>query len=125
MSAAFSHIGIDKRRLLVVQYPRKMRPAGRMSAGSAAIFHPLPYKYGKAQIRERRAVPLERILNALFDLQKFDPDPDLASVIDAVHARTRARQLTDDESALVTAAGTPGAEREQNKAAPDGKNDLP
>ena len=58
---------------------------------------------------------MDRKLSALFDLQRFERDPDLQSVIDAVHARYRVRQLTDDESALVSAAGMPGAEQKKKR----------
>ena len=67
---------------------------------------------------------MDRKLSALFDLQRFEKDPELRSVIDAVHARYKVRQLTDDESALVTAAGMPGAEHEQNKKPWDVEHDV-
>lgn len=69
-------------------------------------------------------MPLEKKLKALFERQKFEKNSDLQAVIDAVHARYRVRQLTEEESSLVTAAGTPGAEHEQNKKPWDVKHDV-
>ena len=47
----------------------------------------------------------ERLLTQAFALQRFAPSPRLQAVIDAAHARTAARELTDEELDLVSAAG--------------------
>ena len=52
----------------------------------------------------------EKLLYQAFDLQRFAPNARLRSVIDASHARTAARELSDDELEFVSAAGTPTAE---------------
>ena len=46
-------------------------------------------------------------LSQAFALQRFAPNPRLQAVIDASHARTAARLLSDDELDLVAAAGAP------------------
>ncbi|MBR4656220.1 MAG: hypothetical protein IKO68_06535 [Oscillospiraceae bacterium] len=48
----------------------------------------------------------ERLLTQAFALQRFAPSPRLQAVIDASHARTAARELTDEELDLVAAAGS-------------------
>ena len=50
---------------------------------------------------------MEKKLGLLFDFQKYEKNADLQAVVDAVHARYSARQLTDDEAEWVSAAGTP------------------
>ena len=53
---------------------------------------------------------LEEKLSLLFDFQLFEQEPELQSVIDAVRARfSSARELSDDEAGLVSAAGQPEA----------------
>lgn len=47
----------------------------------------------------------EQLLFQAFDLQRFAPQSRLQAVIDASHARTEARELTDDELDFVAAAG--------------------
>lgn len=51
---------------------------------------------------------MERTLKALFDYQKFEENPGLKQVIDAVHAKYAARELNLSEMEMVSAAGTPG-----------------
>ncbi len=51
---------------------------------------------------------MEERLIRLFDFQGFEGNADLQAVIDAVHARYSARELSDDEADFVAAAGTPG-----------------
>ena len=58
---------------------------------------------------------MEGKLKTLFDYQKFEGNPALQSVIDSVHARYAAKELSLDEMEWVAAAGTP----DQN---PDEKN---
>ena len=48
----------------------------------------------------------ERMLYQAFDFQRFTENPRLRSVIEASHARTAARELSDDELSLVAAAGS-------------------
>lgn len=50
---------------------------------------------------------MEKKISMLFDFQRFEKNADLQAVIDAVHARYTARELTDDEAEYVAAAGTP------------------
>ena len=52
---------------------------------------------------------MERKLTALFDYQKFERNADLQAVIDSVHSRYSARELSMDEMEWVSAAGTPEA----------------
>ncbi len=42
-----------------------------------------------------------------FDLHRFSPSARLQAVIDASHARTAARELSDEELDRVSAAGEP------------------
>ncbi len=49
----------------------------------------------------------EKQLYQAFDLQRFASSGRLQAVIDASHARTAARELSDDELDLVAAAGAP------------------
>ena len=49
----------------------------------------------------------ENLLYQAFDLQRFAGSPRLQAVIDASHARTAARELSDEELEYVSAAGTP------------------
>ena len=49
----------------------------------------------------------EKLLYQAFDLQRFAGSPRLQAVIDASHARTAARELSDEELELVSAAGAP------------------
>ncbi len=51
----------------------------------------------------------EKRLYQAFDLQRFSPSARLQAVIDASHARTAARELSDDELDFVAAAGEPEA----------------
>jgi len=48
----------------------------------------------------------EQLLTQAFALQRFAPNPRLQAVIDAAHARTAVRELTDEELDLVAAAGS-------------------
>ncbi len=48
---------------------------------------------------------MENKLKALFDYQKFEGNAALQSVIDSVHARYAARELSLDEMEFVNAAG--------------------
>ncbi len=48
----------------------------------------------------------EQLLTQAFALQRFAPSPRLRAVIDAAHARTAVRELTDEELDLVAAAGS-------------------
>ena len=52
---------------------------------------------------------MERKLTTLFDYQKFERNADLQAVIDSVHSRYSARELSMDEMEWVSAAGTPEA----------------
>ena len=51
---------------------------------------------------------MEQKLRSLFEFQIFEQNTDLQSVIDSVHARFKARMLSDDEADQVAAAGMPG-----------------
>ena len=48
----------------------------------------------------------EQLLTQAFALQRFAPNSRLQAVIDAAHARTAVRELTDEELDLVAAAGS-------------------
>ena len=50
---------------------------------------------------------MEKKLFRLFDYQKFEANTDLQQVIDTVHARYRAKELTLDDMEWVNAAGEP------------------
>ena len=50
---------------------------------------------------------MENKLSALFDFQKFEGNKALQSVINSVHSRYSARELSLDEMEWVNAAGTP------------------
>lgn len=54
---------------------------------------------------------MEKLLNRLFDYQKFENNPNLASVISAVENKysitEERRLLSEDELTLVSAAGQP------------------
>ncbi len=59
---------------------------------------------------------MEEKLRILFDYQDFQKNADLQSVIDAVHRRhSRFRQLSNDETALVSAAGMTDASSMEHK----------
>ncbi len=49
----------------------------------------------------------EKLLFQAFDLQRFEGNARLQSVIDRAHARIEGRELSDDELDLVAAAGAP------------------
>ena len=66
----------------------------------------------RAGKEERR---LEKKISLLFDFQKYEKNADLQAVVDAVHARYSARQLTDDEAEWVSAAGTPKMIEKQSR----------
>ena len=51
----------------------------------------------------------EKRLYRVFDLQRFEENARLKSVIDAAHRRMNDRELDDDELDTVAAAGTPEA----------------
>ena len=50
---------------------------------------------------------MEGKLKALFDYQRFEGNPALRQVIDEVHSRHTARELSLDEMNWVAAAGVP------------------
>ncbi len=50
---------------------------------------------------------MENTLKRLFDFQRFDRNEDLQRVIDSVHAKYAARELSMDEMSGVNAAGNP------------------
>ena len=50
---------------------------------------------------------MEKKLRELFDFQKFEKNADLQAVIDKVHARHSALELSDDDVSFVAAAGMP------------------
>ncbi len=50
---------------------------------------------------------MERILKGLFDYQKFEGNPTLQHVIDAVHAKYSTKELNMDDMGMVYAAGVP------------------
>ena len=50
---------------------------------------------------------MEKTLQKLFDYQRFSGNPRLQKVIDAVHARSAPRRLSEEEAELVAAAGAP------------------
>ena len=50
---------------------------------------------------------MEKKLFLLFDYQKFEPNKDLQQMIDTVHARCQAKELTLDDMEWVSAAGEP------------------
>ncbi|MBQ3762736.1 MAG: hypothetical protein II875_12105 [Clostridia bacterium] len=62
---------------------------------------------------------MEKLLKGLFDYQKFNPNAELQSVIDAVHAKTAPRKLSLEEAELINAAGSKYMPDEQkNKKEP-------
>lgn len=50
---------------------------------------------------------MENKLKQLFGYQRFEGNRDLQQVIDSVHARYAARELSLDELEMANAAGTP------------------
>lgn len=50
---------------------------------------------------------MEKKLFRMFDRQKFEANKDLQQIIDIVHARYDARELTLDDMEWVNAAGEP------------------
>ncbi len=50
---------------------------------------------------------MEKKLFRMFDRQKFEANKDLQQIIDTVHARYDARELTLDDMEWVNAAGEP------------------
>ena len=58
---------------------------------------------------------MENTLKRLFDYQRFEDNEDLRSVIDSVHARYAARELSMDEMAGISAAGDPALMPKQDK----------
>ena len=50
---------------------------------------------------------MERKLKQLFDYQRFERNPELQQVIDAVHAKYAARDLELADMEMVSAAGVP------------------
>ena len=58
---------------------------------------------------------MEKILWQLFDFQRFEGNASLGGVIDAVHARRAARELTPDETEWIAAAGTAEIKRNAEK----------
>ena len=57
----------------------------------------------------------EKRLYRVFDLQRFEENSRLKSVIDAAHRRMNDRELDDDELDEVAAAGTPEAQRKRRE----------
>lgn len=49
----------------------------------------------------------DKLLTELFDLQRFERDPALQSVIDEVEDRWSDEELSDDELKMLSAAGDP------------------
>ena len=49
----------------------------------------------------------EKLLYQAFDLQRFEKNARLQSVIDKAHKRIEGRELSEDELDLVAAAGIP------------------
>ena len=65
---------------------------------------------------------MEKILKALFDLQRFEEEPELGAVIDQAHGMGTIRELSLDDMVLAAAAGT----KDISKRLPDpSKNDEP
>lgn len=58
----------------------------------------------------------EKLLKELFDLQRFEQEPTLQSVLDEVEARYFGEALTDDTMHQLSAAGEPFSQ------SPDPKN---
>ncbi len=52
---------------------------------------------------------MEQKLSLLFDFQSYENNEELQSVIDAVHRKYAAQQLSDDEAEFIAAAGRPEA----------------
>ncbi len=50
---------------------------------------------------------MESKLKKLFDYQRFENNKELGSIIDEVHGRYAARELSLDEMSFVSAAGAP------------------
>ena len=48
---------------------------------------------------------MSRMLEKLFDYQRFEGNKDLQQVIDSVHAKYTTRELTPDDLEMVNAAG--------------------
>ncbi|MCR4621585.1 MAG: hypothetical protein K5663_05825 [Clostridiales bacterium] len=65
---------------------------------------------------------MEKKLSLFFDFQDYEKSDKLQAVIDRVHARYAARQLTDDEAELVAAAGQPETALKQKT--PKQENDF-
>ena len=57
----------------------------------------------------------EKRLYRVFDLQRFEENSRLKSVIDAAPRRMNDRELDDDELDEVAAAGTPEAQRKRRE----------
>lgn len=58
---------------------------------------------------------IEKQLSQAFELQRFSPSARLQAVIDKTHARTAARELSDDELDCVAAAGDVNLMSERKK----------
>lgn len=54
-------------------------------------------------------------LSKLFDFQRFEGNTRLQRVIDESHRRIEARELSDDELDLVSAAGAPESHEKSGK----------
>ena len=48
-----------------------------------------------------------KLLNGLFELQRFDPEPALQSLIDETERRYQGTELPDDALGTLSAAGEP------------------
>ena len=68
---------------------------------------------------------MEKKLSLLFDYQKFEQNPELQRVIDAVHARLSKRRLSDNEADLVAAAGRPETANQRKKPREDENEIIP
>ena len=66
-------------------------------------------KYEVVHTEGKEGKGLEKYLTALFDFQRFEKNAELQAVVDSVHARYKARKLSDDEVEVVAAAGMPEA----------------
>ena len=67
---------------------------------------------------------MEKKLRKLFDFQKFEKNADLQALIDAVHDRHSARELSDDEVSYVAAAGMPETALQRKRPGEDKNEPL-
>ena len=128
----FSVVFLDKDRRFVIKYARKMIREQKALI-RPGFLRRIPEKYRSESLPSFRCfriniwkramgiasrLPgkecerkeeqcLEKKISLLFDFQKFEKNADLQAVIDEVHSRYTARELTDDEAEYVAAAGVP------------------